>query len=46
MHLVLRRFNGLSLLYTVNADRLLAVATVLAGLLAGAWIANLLVALP
>lgn len=46
MQLVLRRFNGLSLLYTVNADRLMAVAMVLAGLMAGAWIANLLRTLP
>ncbi len=46
MQLVLHRLNGLSLLYALNLDRILAVATVILGLLAGAWLGSHLPHLP
>lgn len=43
MQLVLRRFDGLSLLWKVNADRIFTVGTVVLGLLAGAFLGTALV---
>lgn len=44
MQLVLRQVPGLVLLASVNADRVFAVGTVLLGLLAGAWLGEVMVA--
>ncbi|MBE2277375.1 MAG: hypothetical protein IAE87_13915 [Rhodobacteraceae bacterium] len=46
MQLAHRGINGLSLLFALNADRLLVVATVVVGLLAGAWLGDLLAGHP
>lgn len=43
MQLVQKTFPGLSLLVYVNADRLFTVGTVIAGLLAGAFLGSTLV---
>lgn len=42
MQLVLRRMSGLSLLLTMNADRLITVGMVIGGLFAGAFLGSLL----
>ena len=41
MHTITTTTRGLSVLLTVNKDRLTALAAVAAALLAGAWIASL-----
>lgn len=42
MQLVLRQFPGLILLFRVNVDRILTAATVIAGLLFGAFVGSLI----
>ncbi len=42
MQLTHRGINGFSLLFALNVDRLLVLATVVAALLVGAWFGDLL----
>jgi hypothetical protein len=43
MHLVQRRFPGVTLLLDVNADRLFTIGTIVVGLLAGAFLGTAIV---
>lgn len=42
MHMIVQGYRGLSFLVWLNADRIFTMGTVLAGLLAGAFLGNAL----